>query len=74
MLVLNRKNGMWTSVKVSRENLQKLLQSNQEPELRFRVYNIDTGKVNIAFEDPDRNFEIQRCERTTKTTNEFTSN
>lgn len=55
MLVLKRKEGQWIE-----------LTHRSGDTLRFRVYNIvcdHHGRVNIAFDDPDRHFEIQRPER-----------
>ena len=58
MLVLKRKEGQWIE-----------LTHRSGDVLRFRVYNIvcdHQGRVNLAFDDPDRHFEIQRPERFTK--------
>lgn len=55
MLVLKRKNGQWIEVLHKSGDL-----------LRFRVYDIcgdAPGRANLAFDDPARNFEIQRPER-----------
>ena len=57
MLVLRRKEGQWIEV------------THRSGEvLRFRVYDVSgesgaPGRVNLAFDDPDRNFAIQRPER-----------
>lgn len=53
MLVLKRKDGEWI----------ELIHRSGEV-LRFRVYNIEGDRCQIAFDDPDRNFEIYRAERT----------
>lgn len=63
MLVLNRKSGQFTNVKLNRENLKHLLESGEDAELRFRVYNVKNGQVDVAFDDPKHNFIIQRPER-----------
>ena len=55
MLVLKRKEGQWIDVTHKSGDV-----------LRFRVYNLCTefpGRVNLAFDDAERNFEIQRPER-----------
>jgi hypothetical protein len=55
MLVLKRKEGQWIEVTHKSGDV-----------LRFRVYDIarsDPGRVNLAFDDQARNFEIQRPER-----------
>jgi hypothetical protein len=55
MLVLRRKDGEWIEV------------THRSGEvLRFRVYDLSGemhGRVHLAFDDPDRNFSIQRPER-----------
>jgi hypothetical protein len=68
MLVLRRDEGSWTNLEISAERLKELA-----VRLRFRVYDIRdyydgrkqkwVQKVNLAFEDPDENFDIQRPER-----------
>lgn len=58
MLVLRRKDGQWIEVTHSSGDV-----------LRFRVYEIcgdAPGRVNLAFDDPERNFTIQRPERLLK--------
>ncbi len=58
MLVLRRKEGQWIEV---------LHRSGDV--LRLRVYDIcgeSPGRVNLAFDDPPRNFSIQRPERLLK--------
>ena len=55
MLVLRRKDGQWIEITHKSGDV-----------LRFRVYNRrdnTPGEVNLAFDDPDRHFEIQRPER-----------
>lgn len=55
MLVLKRKDGQWIEI----------VHTNGDV-LRFRVYGIVAGypsRLNIAFDDPERNFEIRRPER-----------
>ena len=55
MLVLRRKEGQWIEVTHRSGDV-----------LRFRVYDLAAegeGRVNLAFDDPARNFEIQRPER-----------
>ena len=55
MLVLKRKEGQWIEVTHRSGDV-----------LRFRVYDIarnDPGRVNLAFDDEARNFNIQRPER-----------
>ncbi len=55
MLVLKRKEGQWIDVTHKSGDV-----------LRFRVYNLCSefpGRVNLAFDDAERNFEIQRPER-----------
>lgn len=59
MLVLKRKEGDWTDV----------THAATGQVLRFRVYNIIAdraggryNRVNVAFDDPERNFEIRRPE------------
>ena len=55
MLVLRRKEGQWIEVEHRSGDV-----------LRFRVYDISgesCGRVNLAFDDPPRNFSIQRPER-----------
>jgi hypothetical protein len=55
MLVLKRKEGQWIEITHKSGDF-----------LRFRVYDIcgdAPGRANLAFDDPARNFEIQRPER-----------
>lgn len=55
MLVLRRTEGQWVEVK-----------HKSGDTLRFRVYDLcgeKPGRVHLAFEDVERNFEIQRPER-----------
>lgn len=55
MLVLKRREGQWVEVIHKSGDV-----------LRMRVYHIDSGppgRVDIAFDDDPRNFEIQRPER-----------
>ena len=55
MLVLRRKDGQWIEVTHRSGDV-----------LRFRVYEISgesPGRVNLAFDDPERHFAIQRPER-----------
>ena len=55
MLVLKRKEGQWIYITHASGDV-----------LKFRVYNLCSefpGRVDIAFDDDDRNFEIQRPER-----------
>lgn len=61
MLVLRRKEGQDTFITDKEGNV-----------LRIRVYDIagggnKTGRVNLAFDDPERNFEIKRPEWAAKT-------
>ena len=58
MLILKRKDGQWIEVTHRSGDI-----------LRFRVYDIcgnAQGRANLAFDDPDRNFSIQRLERALK--------
>ena len=55
MLVLRRDEGQWIEITHKSGDV-----------LRFRVYNIaadSSPRVNIAFDDDARNFDIQRPER-----------
>jgi hypothetical protein len=55
MLVLKRKEGQWIEVTHRSGDI-----------LRFRVYHISSdfpSRVNLAFDDAARNFDIQRPER-----------
>ncbi len=55
MLVLRRKDGQWIEVTHRSGDV-----------LRFRVYDVcgeESVHVNLAFDDPSRNFVIQRPER-----------
>lgn len=55
MLILRRKEGQWVEI---------IHRSGET--IRFRVYNIRTrhpGQLDIAFDDPTKNFTIQRPER-----------
>ncbi len=55
MLVLRRKEGQWVEITHKSGDV-----------VRFRVYDINEagqGRVNLAFDDPDRHFTIQRPER-----------
>lgn len=57
MLVLKRKEGEWVEITHRSGDL-----------LRLRVYGIkgrQPGRANLAFDDPERNFDIQRIERLT---------
>lgn len=56
MLVLKRKEGQWIEI----------VHTASGETLRVRVYDICgdfPGRANLAFEDPNRYFEIQRPER-----------
>ncbi len=56
MLVLKRKEGQWVEI----------LHTQSGDTLRLRVYDICgdfPGRANLAFDDPQRHFEIQRPER-----------
>ncbi len=56
MLVLKRKEGQWVEI----------THSGSGDVLRVRLYDICgefPGRANLAFDDPARNFEIQRPER-----------
>lgn len=56
MLVLKRKEGQWVEITHSRTG----------DVLRVRLYDVCgefPGRANLAFDDPDRNFCIQRPER-----------
>lgn len=58
MLVLRRKDGQWIEVTHKSGDV-----------LRFRVYDVSgetPGRVNLAFDDVERNFAIQRPERALK--------
>lgn len=58
MLVLKRKDGEWVDIMHRSGDV-----------LRIRVYGIkghQPGRVNLAFDDPQRHFDIQRPERTVK--------
>jgi hypothetical protein len=58
MLVLRRKDGQWIEVTHRSGDV-----------LRFRVYDVSgeaPGRVNLAFDDADHNFAIQRPERALK--------
>ena len=55
MLILRRKEGQWVEI---------IHRSGES--IHFRVYNIRTrypGQLDIAFDDPTKNFTIQRPER-----------
>lgn len=55
MLVLKRKDGEWLDIRHRSGDV-----------LRVRVYGIkghQPGRVNLAFDDPDHHFDIQRPER-----------
>lgn len=54
MLVLRRREGQWVEITHSSGDV-----------IRVRVYGIDgvAGRVNLAFDDDDRNFVIERPER-----------
>jgi hypothetical protein len=55
MLVLRRNEGQWIE-----------LTHHSGDQLRIRVYNIRSGfpgQMDMAFEDPDHHFDIQRGER-----------
>jgi hypothetical protein len=55
MLVLKRKEGQWIEVRHKSGDL-----------LKIRIYDICgrcPPRANLAFEDPDRNFEIMRPDR-----------
>jgi len=55
MLVLKRKDGQWIEITHKSGDI-----------VRFRVYNLCSdfpGRATLAFDDADRNFEIQRPER-----------
>jgi hypothetical protein len=55
MLVLKRKEGQWVEVTHASGDV-----------MRIRVCQIEAGcpgHLNLAFDDPERNFEIQRPER-----------
>jgi len=55
MLVLRRKEGQWIEVTHKSGDV-----------LRVRVYNLCAeapGRINLAFDDADHNFDIQRPER-----------
>jgi hypothetical protein len=56
MLVLKRREGQWVDI----------THPASGDVFRLRIYGItagEPGRVNIAFDDPDRNFEIRRPER-----------
>ena len=58
MLVLRRKDGQWIEVTHRSGDV-----------LRIRVYDVGRdgpGRVQLGFEDADRNFDIQRPERALK--------
>jgi hypothetical protein len=58
VLVLRRKEGQWLEIKHKSGDI-----------MRVRVYNIRAnypGNLDMAFDDDDRNFSIQRPERTAK--------
>ncbi len=58
MLVLKRKEGQWVDI----------IHTSGDT-LRIRVYHIREGypsQLDLAFDDEDRNFEIQRPERKTR--------
>ncbi|GIW86170.1 MAG: hypothetical protein KatS3mg108_0494 [Isosphaeraceae bacterium] len=55
MLVLKRKDGEWLDIRHRSGDL-----------LRIRIYGIKgqhPGRVNLAFDDPEHHFDIQRPER-----------
>lgn len=55
MLVLRRKDGQWVEITHKSGDV-----------IRFRVYGLcqdAPGRINLAFDDPARNFDIQRPER-----------
>lgn len=53
MLVIRRSEGQWVEVTHRSGDV-----------LRFRVYDLAPGRVQLAFEDPERHFAIERPERT----------
>jgi hypothetical protein len=73
VLVLRRDEGSWTNLEISAARLKELAEHGEAVRLRFRVYDIRdyyderkqkwVRKVNLAFEDPEENFDIQRPER-----------
>ncbi len=66
MLVLKRKEGQWVEI----------THTQSGDTLRIRVYDICgdfPGRANLAFDDPNRFFEIQRPERIHRLTAESAS-
>lgn len=55
MLVLRRKEGQWVYIK-----------HKSGDEIKIKLYDLMNGKANMAFDDPDKNFIIQRQERLQK--------
>ena len=60
MLVLKRKEGEWIEVTHRSGDV-----------LRFTVYDLCSGRCNLAFDDADRNFSVQRAERALKAPQAF---
>lgn len=58
MLILRRKEGQWVEIR-----------HRSGDTIRVRVYNIRAsypGQLDLAFDDGDRNFQVERPERTAK--------
>lgn len=51
MLVLRRRDGEWTEIVHRSGDV-------------LRIRNLGPGKTDLAFDDPDRNFRVERPERT----------
>jgi hypothetical protein len=66
MLVLKRKEGQWVEITDKLGNLLRIRLCNVE--IRMNLEGRMVGQANLAFGDPDRNFEIDRPERKPKTT------
>jgi hypothetical protein len=66
MLVLKRKEGQWVDVTDNLGNLLRIRLCNVE--IRMNLEGRMVGQANLAFDDPDRNFAIDRPERKNRPT------
>jgi hypothetical protein len=67
MLVLSRPLDSFTHVTLTQETMRKLLAEGKDAKMRFRIYtprrNYRKNVVDVAFDDSDHNFYIERPER-----------
>jgi hypothetical protein len=67
MLVLSRKLDSFTHITLTQETMRRLLKEGKDAKMRFRIYtprrNHRKNTVDVAFEDPQHNFYIERPER-----------